>query len=66
MRNKVKDERLVQNINQTEFAEKLSVSRQTIHAIETGKYVPTTTLALKIAKLLNKNVEEIFLLEKGD
>ena len=66
MKNKVKDERLHQEISQTEFAEKLSVSRQTIHAIETGKYIPTTTLALKIARLLNKKVEEIFLLEKGD
>ena len=66
MKNKVKDERLNQNINQTEFAEKLNVSRQTIHAIETGKYVPTTILALKIAKLLNKRAEDLFILEKGD
>ncbi len=66
MKNKVKDERLNQEISQTEFADLLSVSRQTIHAIETGKYIPTTTLALKIAKLLNKKVEEIFVLEKGD
>ena len=66
MRNKVKEERMKQEIAQTEFADQLSVSRQTIHAIETGKYVPTTTLALKIAKLLNKKVEEIFILEKGD
>lgn len=66
MKNKVKEERLRQEISQTEFAEWLAVSRQTIHAIETGKYIPTTTLALKIAKLLNKKVEEIFILEKGD
>ncbi len=66
MKNKVKDERLNQNINQTTFAEKLNVSRQTIHAIETGKYIPTTTLALKIAKLLNKKAEDLFILEKGD
>lgn len=66
MKNKVKEERLKQEFAQTEFADQLSVSRQTIHAIETGKYVPTTTLALKIAKLLNRKVEEIFILEKGD
>lgn len=66
MRNRVKEERLNQEISQTEFADTLAVSRQSIHAIETGKYVPTTILALKIAKLLNKKVEEIFLLEKGD
>ncbi|MFT3845532.1 MAG: helix-turn-helix domain-containing protein [Lacibacter sp.] len=66
MKNKVKDERLKQMMNQTEFAEMLNVSRQTIHAIETGKYIPTTLLALKIAKLLNKEVEELFILEKND
>lgn len=66
MKNKVKEERLNQAFSQTEFADLLAVSRQTIHAIETGKYIPTTTLALKIAKLLNKKVEELFLLEKGD
>lgn len=66
MKNKVKEERLNKAFSQTEFADLLAVSRQTIHAIETGKYIPTTTLALKIAKLLNKKVEELFLLEKGD
>lgn len=66
MKNKVKEERLKQEISQTEFADLLAVSRQTIHAIETAKYIPTTTLALKIAKLLNKRVEDIFILEKGD
>jgi putative transcriptional regulator len=66
MKNKLKEERIKQDYNQSEFADLLSVSRQTIHAIETGKYIPTTTLALKIAKLLNKKVEELFILEKGD
>lgn len=66
MKNKVKEERLNKEISQTDFADLLAVSRQTIHAIETGKYIPTTTLALKIAKALNKKVEEIFILEKGD
>lgn len=66
MKNKVKEERLNQAFSQTEFADLMAVSRQTIHAIETGKYIPTTILALKIAKLLNKKVEELFQLEKGD
>ncbi len=66
MKNKVKEERVNQAFSQTEFADLLAVSRQTIHAIETGKYIPTTTLALKIARLLNKKVEELFLLEKTD
>jgi len=42
------------------------VSRQTINAIESNKYVPSTILALKIAKVFKKNVEEIFQLEEGD
>ncbi len=66
MKNKVKDERLKLNITQTQLADKLSVSRQTIFAIETGKYIPSTILSLKIAKAFKKNVEEIFTLEKGD
>ncbi len=66
MKNKVKEERLNQAFSQTEFADLLAVSRQTIHAIETGKYIPTTTLALKISKLLNKKVEDLFILEKSD
>lgn len=66
MKNKVKEERLSQQISQTDFADLLAVSRQTIHAIETGKYIPTTILALKIARLLNKRAEDLFILEKGD
>lgn len=66
MKNKVKEERIRQEFNQTQFAEQLAVSRQTIHAIETGKYIPTTVLALKISRLLNKKVEELFILEKND
>lgn len=66
MKNKVKEERIRQEFSQTQFAEQLSVSRQTIHAIETGKYIPTTVLALKISRLLNKKVEELFILEKND
>ena len=63
---RIGQEQMFKEISQTDFADLLAVSRQTIHAIETGKYIPTTTLALKIAKLLNKKVEEIFILEKGD
>jgi putative transcriptional regulator len=48
------------------LARLIGVSRQTIHAIETGKYVPSTVLALKIAKLCDKSLEEIFMLEETD
>ena len=66
MKNKVREERLYLEWTQEELASKVSVSRQTIFAIETGKYIPTTVLALKIAKAFKKNVEEIFILERAD
>ncbi|GMV77315.1 MAG: transcriptional regulator [Chitinophagaceae bacterium] len=66
MKNTIKVERAIKNLTQEELANKIAVSRQTINAIETNKYVPSTVLALKIAKLFKKPVEEIFILEKGD
>jgi len=53
-------------MTQADLAEKIGVSRQTINAIETNRYVPSTILALKMAKLFGKTVEEIFSLERGD
>lgn len=66
MLNKVKDVRLAKEMTQQELAELLGVSRQTIFSIETGKYVPSTILALKIAKTFNKTVEKLFELERED
>lgn len=66
MKNSLKVERAIHNITQEQLAQALGVSRQTIHAIESGKYVPSTLLALKMARLFNKEVGEIFKLEEGD
>ena len=66
MKNSIKVERAIKGITQEELAVQISVSRQTINAIEANKYVPSTVLALKIARLFNKPVEEIFRLEEGD
>ena len=66
MKNTIKVERAIKNFTQEDLAKKISVSRQTIHAMEAGKYVPSTVLALKISKVFGKPVEEIFSLEKGD
>lgn len=66
MKNNIKVERAIKNLTQEDLANKVSVSRQTINAMEANKYVPSTVLALKIAKVFNKPVEEIFILEKGD
>ena len=66
MKNNIKVERAIKGLTQEDLANKVSVSRQTINAMEASKYVPSTVLALKIAKVFNKYVEEIFMLEKGD
>lgn len=66
MKNTIKIERAINNLTQEELANKVSVSRQTINAMEANKYVPSTVLALKIAKVFNKPVEQIFILEKND
>ncbi|RZJ31574.1 MAG: transcriptional regulator [Flavobacterium sp.] len=66
MKNNLKVLRAVANISQADLAAKISVSRQTINAMELGKYVPSTVLALKLAAFFNKDVAEIFELEETD
>lgn len=66
MTNRIKVERAILNLTQEELANRISVSRQTINAMEANKYVPSTVLALKIAKVFDKPVEEIFFLETSD
>lgn len=66
MKNKIKIERAIADITQAELAEKVDVSRQTINALELGKYVPSTVLALKISRFFGKTVNEIFELEPTD
>lgn len=66
MKNTIRVERAIKNITQGELAELIGVSRQTINTIESNKYVPSTVLALKIAHVFGKPVEEIFNLEDTD
>lgn len=66
MKNTIRVERAIHNMSQQELAERIGVSRQTINAMESGKYAPSTILALKIARLFNKNVDDIFQLEETD
>jgi putative transcriptional regulator len=66
MKNNIRVQRAILNITQAELAEKIGVSRQTINSIEVGKYVPSTLLAMKLAKVFRATVEEVFLLEPGD
>ena len=66
MNNKIKVERAVNNLTQEQLADLVSVTRQTINAIELKKFVPSTVLALKICKIFNKRVDEVFILEEED
>ena len=66
MKNTIRVERAIKNMTQADLAEAVSVSRQTINTIESNKYVPSTVLALKIARVFNKPLEEIFMLEDTD
>jgi len=66
MKNTIKIERARHNLTQGDVAEKIGVSRQSINAIEKGKYVPSTVLAIKIAQLFKLSVEELFFLEEGE
>ncbi|MGV4529801.1 helix-turn-helix transcriptional regulator [Ornithobacterium rhinotracheale] len=66
MENTLKVERTKKNITQEQLAQEIGVSRQTIHAIESKKYVPSTVLALKIAAYFETQVEAIFSLEETD
>ena len=60
MKNNIKVQRAIHDMTQADLAEAIGVSRQTINAMEKNKYVPSTVLALKIARLFKKHVEDIF------
>ncbi|WP_414696782.1 helix-turn-helix transcriptional regulator [Paraflavisolibacter sp. H34] len=66
MKNNIKVERARKGLTQEDLAQAISVSRQTINAMEANKYIPSTLLALKIARVFDKPVEEIFILENTD
>ena len=64
MKNNIKQLRNELKISQKDLAESLNVSRQTINAIETGKFDPSLTLTIKITRFFNNSLEEIFIMEK--
>ncbi|MBQ5714885.1 MAG: helix-turn-helix transcriptional regulator [Alistipes sp.] len=66
MNNNIRVARAEVRMTQQQLADAVDVSRQTINAIESGKFVPSTVLALKIARTFEKRVEEIFSLEEED
>lgn len=60
IKNNIKVERAKMNMTQAELAERVSVSRQTINSIENGKFNPSIELALKISRVFNTSVEDVF------
>jgi len=66
MKNNIRIARAGLKMTQAELAERIQVSRQSINAIEGEKYIPSTVLALKMAKVFNQPVEELFELESSD
>lgn len=66
MKNTIKVERAKKNWTQAQLADQIGVSRQAINSIETGKFIPSTLLALRMAKKFETTVEIIFQLENDD
>ena len=66
MENRIKIERAILDITQEDLAQKIGVSRQTINSIEANRYVPSTVLALKLSKVFDKPVNDIFTLTEED
>jgi len=66
MKNWIKVERARYNLSQQNLADILGITRQSICAIERGQFIPSTIWALKMAKLFNLKVEDIFVLEESD
>lgn len=66
MKNTLKVERAKKNWTQADLAKHIGVSRQSLNAIETGKFIPSTVLALRMAKVFDTTVEILFQLDDLD
>jgi len=66
MKNRLHAEREFRKITQEELAKKIGESRQTINSIENDKFIPSTLVALKIAKVFKRKVDDLFFLEEFD
>ena len=66
MKNNIRVARAERRMTQQQLADSIGVSRQTVNAIESGRFVPSTTLALRIARLFDKTVEAMFMVEESD
>jgi len=66
MKNNIKVYRAIHDLTQESLAEKVGVTRQTINAIEKGKYDPSLDLAFKLSRLFKASIEEIFIYEGSE
>ena len=66
MKNTIKVERAKKNWTQADLAKYIGISRQGLKSIETGKFIPSTLLALRMAKAFDTTVEVLFQLEEGE
>ena len=66
MKNNLRIARAIKNITQGVLAKEIAVSRQTIHSIENGKFVPSVLLAMKLADFFDMKVDELFSLEESE
>jgi len=60
VKNRIRDLRTAKNWSQADLADKLDVSRQSVNAVETGKFDPSLPLAFRIARLFGKKIEDVF------
>ena len=65
MKNRIRELRKMQKMTQEDLSQLVNVSRQSIIAIESGKYNPSLELAYNIAKIFNSSIEEVFQFEEG-
>ncbi len=66
MQNDVRERRAARGLSQGDLGKALGVSRQTINAIETGRYLPSLPLALTLARYFETSVEQMFVSDNGD
>jgi putative transcriptional regulator len=66
LKNTIKVQRAIKDLTQERLAELVNVTRKTINTVENGHFVPSTVLALKLAKVLEVNVEELFMLNDNE
>jgi len=66
VKNRLKIERAIKDLTQEALANEIGVSRQTINSIEKNRYIPSTILALKLSKVFEKNIHDLFELEDDD